>query len=175
MNYTVKIKGTTTTWEQVQKTIAKQTANVGDELEINGCKWRILDVQEDRILIWKFTGVEDHVFNKDGSNTYEGSDIQKYLQDEFKKDLPDEMLQMVSAEGFFLLTMEQIEKYMPTEMDRIAADADGCTTWWWTASPNVGNGDNVRIVYTDGGIYYTSGAYYSLGVAPACWLINNPE
>lgn len=31
MNYTVKIKGTTT-WEQVQKTIAKQTANVGDEL-----------------------------------------------------------------------------------------------------------------------------------------------
>lgn len=173
MNYTVKIKGTTT-WEQVQKTIAKQTANVGDELEINGCKWRILDVQEDRILIWKFTGIEDRVFNKGGSNTYEGSHIQKYLQDEFKKDLPDEMLQMVSAEGFFLLTMEQIEKYMPTEMDRIAADADGCTTWWWTASPNVGSGHSVRYVNTDGHIN-SKYANSSNGVAPACWLINNPE
>lgn len=173
MNYTVKIKRTTT-WEQVQKTIAKQTANVGDELEINGCKWRILDVQEDRILIWKFTGIEDRVFNKDVSNTYEGSDIQKYLQDEFKKDLPDEMLQMVGPEGFFLLTMDQVMQYMPTKMDRIAADADGCTTWWWTASPHVGCGGDVRYVRTDGNIIYDY-AIYSLGVAPACWLINNPE
>lgn len=173
MNYTVKIKGTTT-WEQVQKTIAKQTANVGDELEINGCKWRILDVQEDRILIWKFTGIEDKVFNENGSNTYEGSHIQKYLQDEFKKDLPDEMLQMVSAEGFFLLTMDQIEKYMPTEMDRIAADADGYTTWWWTASPYVGIAHGVRYVYPAGNVY-VSDASNRYGVAPACWLINNPE
>ena len=65
-------------------------------------------------------------------------------------------------------------QYMPTEMDRIAADADGCTTWWCTASPNVGIGDNVRYVHTDGHISYYY-AYYSLGVAPACWLINNPE
>lgn len=173
MNYTVKIKRTTT-WEQVQKTIAKQTANVGDELEINGCKWRILDVQEDRILIWKFTGIEDRVFNKDGSNTYEGSDIQKYLQDEFKKDLPDEMLQMVGPEGFFLLTMDQVMQYMPTKMDRIAADADGCTTWWWTASPYVGHGCSVRSIYPAGNVNYDS-ANNSHGAAPACWLINNPE
>lgn len=173
MNYTVKIKGTTT-WEQVQKIIAKQTANVGDELEINGCKWRILDVQEDRILIWKFTGIEDHVFNEDGSNTYDGSNIQRFLQDEFKRDLPDEMLQMVGPEGFFLLTMDQVMQYMPTQMDRIAADADGCTTWWWTASPNVGYGSYVRVIYPAG--YVSNGsAYSSYGVAPACWLINNPE
>lgn len=173
MEYIIKMRGTTD-WESVTKSIDKQNVNIGDELIINGCKWRILDVQEDRILIWKFTGIEDHVFNEDGSNTYEGSHIQRYLQDEFRKDLPDEMLQMVSAEGFFLLTMEQIEKYMPTEMDRIAADADGCTTWWWTASPNVGIGSYVRVVYTDGyiSISLASGSY---GVAPACWLINNPE
>lgn len=84
------------------------------------------------------------------------------------------MLQMVSAEGFFLLTMEQIEKYMPTEMDRIAADADGCATWWWTATPYVGFGNYVRLVNTGGSIY-NSYAYISTGVAPACWLINNPE
>lgn len=148
--------------------------NIGDELIINGCKWRILDVQEDRILIWKFTGIEDRVFNKDGSNTYEGSDIQKYLQDEFKKDLPDEMLQMVGPEGFFLLTMDQVMQYMPTQMDRIAADADGCTTWWWTASPSVGRGSCVRLI-DPAGYVYNGSAHYSYGVAPACWLINNPE
>lgn len=173
MEYIIKMR-CTTDWRSLTKSIDKQNVNIGDELIINGCKWRILDVQEDRILIWKFTGTEDRVFNKDGSNTYEGSDVQKYLQDEFKRDLPDEMLQMVGPEGFFLLTMDQIMQYMPTEMDRIAADADGCTTWWWTASPNVGHGGNVRVVVTDG-IIYSDGAGYSYGVAPACWLINNPE
>lgn len=173
MEYIIKMR-CTTDWRSVTKSIDKQNMNIGDELIINGCKWRILDVQEDRILIWKFTGIEDRVFNKDGSNTYEGSDIQKYLQDEFKKDLPDEMLQMVGPEGFFLLTMDQVMQYMPTQMDRIAADADGCTTWWWTASPLVGSGHGVRGVITGG--YVSNGdALYSGGVAPACWLINNPE
>lgn len=173
MEYIIKIRGTTD-WRSVTKSIDKQNVNIGDELIINGYKWRILDVQADRILIWKFTGVEDHVFNENGSNTYDGSHIQRFLQDEFKRDLPDEMLQMVGPEGFFLLTMDQVMQYMPTEMDRIAADADGCTTWWWTASPSVGNGGNVRYVYSDGIINYNH-AINSFGVAPACWLINNPE
>lgn len=173
MEYIIKIRGTTD-WRSVTKSIDKQNVNIGDELIINGYKWRILDVQADRILIWKFTGVEDHVFNENGSNTYDGSHIQRFLQDEFKRDLPDEMLQMVGPEGFFLLTMDQVMQYMPTEMDRIAADADGCTTWWWTASPYVGYGSSVRNVYTDGSIVNIN-AYISYGVAPACWLINNPE
>ena len=41
-------------------------------------------------------------------------------------------------------------------------------------TPNVGNGNNVRIVYTDGYVG-NCGAYISYGMAPACWLINNPE
>ena len=56
----------------------------GDEITTGGCMWRVLDVQEDRVLIWKHTGVEDHVFNDNSSNVYEGSGIQKYLQAELE-------------------------------------------------------------------------------------------
>ena len=141
----------------------------GDEITTGGCRWKVLDVQDGRVLIWKFTGVEDHVFNNSGSNVYEGSDIQKFLQAGFREDLPEELLELVSEEGFFLLTIEQIRKYLPNEIDRIAADPDGDTTWWWTASPHVGNGSNVRYIGTSGNVYVNY-AYVSNGVAPACWL-----
>lgn len=145
----------------------------GDRINIKGCDWKVLAKATSKTggvaLIWKCTGLKDHVFNESGSNVYEGSDIQKYLQNEFREDLPEEMLQMVSDEGFFLLTEEQIRKYMPQELDRIATDEDGCTTWYWTASPGVGNGLSVRLIGPSG-LVYSGYAYYSSGVAPACWL-----
>ena len=141
----------------------------GDEITTGGCMWRVLDVQEDRVLIWKHTGVEDHVFNDNNSNVYEGSDIQKYLQAEFRETVPEELLSLVDDKGFFLLTLEQIRKYLPKEIDRIAEDADGYTTWWWTLTPYVGRGIGVRYIRTSGTVN-TSTAHYSGGVAPACWL-----
>ena len=113
--------------------------------------------------------MEDHVFNENGSNVYEGSDIQKYLQTEFREDYPEGMLQMMTDEGFFLLTVDQIERYMPHRTDRIASDSDGDPAWYWTASPYVGYGSYARSVYTSG-IVINNYAYYSSGVAPACWL-----
>ena len=141
----------------------------GDEITTGGCMWRVLDVQEDRVLIWKHTGVEDHVFNDNNSNVYEGSDIQKYLQAEFRKTVPEELLSLVDDKGFFLLTLEQIRKYLPKEIDRIAEDADGYTTWWWTSTPSVGGGNLVRYISTSGYVN-NSLANSSHGVAPACWL-----
>jgi len=141
----------------------------GDEITTGGCMWRVLDVQEDRVLIWKHTGVEGHVFNDNNSNVYEGSDIQKYLQAEFRETVPEELLSLVDDKGFFLLTLEQIRKYLPKGIDRIAEDADGYTTWWWTSTPGVGGGYDVRGVITSGTVSYIY-ASYSFGVAPACWL-----
>ena len=141
----------------------------GDEITTGGCMWRVLDVQKDRALIWKHTGVEDHVFNDNNSNVYEGSDIQKYLQAEFRETVPEELLSLVDDKGFFLLTLEQIRKYLPKEIDRIAEDADGYTTWWWTSTPLVGLGNDVRSILTSGVVNYIN-ANGSYGVAPACWL-----
>ena len=166
MEYTTKVTGEV---KDLKDLISGGLMKPGDEITTGGCMWRVLDVQEDRVLIWKHTGVEDHVFNEDNTNNYEGSDIQKYLQTGFRETVPEELLSLVDDKGFFLLTLEQIRKYLPKEIDRIAEDADGYTTWWWTSTPYVGGGGSVRFIGTSGivGIYL---AYGSFGVAPACWL-----
>ena len=166
MEYTTKVTGEV---KDLKDLIRGGLMKPGDEITTGGCMWRVLDVQEDRVLIWKHTGVEDHVFNDNNSNVYEGSDIQKYLQAEFRETVPEELLSLVDDKGFFLLTLEQIRKYLPKEIDRIAEDADGYTTWWWTSTPNVGGGNSVRHICTSGNVSYIS-AYNSGGVAPACWL-----
>lgn len=142
---------------------------VGDRITIADAEWRVLDIQDGKALIWKSTKIEDHVFNENGSNVYEGSDIQRYLQEDFPETMPVDIMEDVTEEGFFLLTVEQIRKYMPKELDRIATDEDDRTTWYWTASPNVGYGYTVRNVRPAGYIY-SYYAYDSSGVAPACWI-----
>ena len=166
MEYTTKVTGEV---KDLKDLISGGLMKPGDEITSGGCMWRVLDVQEDRVLIWKHTGVEDHVFNDNNSNVYEGSDIQKYLQAGFRETVPEELLSLVDDKGFFLLTLEQIRKYLPKEIDRIAEDADGYTTWWWTSTPYVGYGGYVRYIFTSGYVSFNN-AYISTGVAPACWL-----
>ena len=151
--------------EDLKKMIKDNNISVGDELTINDCDWRVLDVQEDRILIWKHTGITDHVFNENWSNVYEGSDIQKYLQTDFKETMPEELREF----DYFLLSLDDIQKYLPREIDRICCDSKGETDWWWTSTPYVGSGRIGRGIYPSGFVSYHS-ACYSYGVAPACWL-----
>lgn len=142
---------------------------VGDRITIADAEWRVLDIQDGKALIWKSTKIEDHVFNENNSNVYEGSDIQRYLQEDFQETMPVDIMEDVTEEGFFLLTVEQIRNYMPKELDRIATDEDDRTTWYWTASPYVGGGSGVRTVYP-AGIISDNYALNSSGVAPACWI-----
>lgn len=149
---------------------ALKTMERGDIIRFRGGQeWKILDKTEDgkEILIWKCGGIDNHVFNEDGSNVYEDSDIQKYLEGEFWQTVPDEIAAMVDDQGFFLLTAEQVKLFMPTERERIATDLDGYTTWWWTSTPGVGGGSYVRYVHPSGYIYGNN-ANSSNGVAPAC-------
>ena len=166
MEYTTKVTGEV---KDLKDLISGGLMKPGDEITTGGCMWRVLDVQEDRVLIWKHTGVEDHVFNDNNSNVYEESDIQKYLQAEFRETVPEELLSLVDDKGFFLLTLEQIRKYLPKEIDRIAEDPDGYTTWWWASTPYVGGGYYVRYIYSSGVVSHYF-ALSSFGVAPACWL-----
>lgn len=149
--------------------VERQELMVGDRIQIADAEWKVLDIKDGKALIWKCTKITDHVFNKNGSNVYEGSDIQRYLQEDFPETMTVEIMEDVTEEGFFLLTVEQILQYMPNEIDRIATDEEDLTTWYWTASPNVGIGNHVRNIGLDGYINYHT-ALYSHGVAPACWI-----
>lgn len=109
--------------------------SVGDRILIGDCEWKVLEVTDKTVMIWKCKGpAEELPINKSGSNAYEGSDMQKYLREEFPETVPQELREAVTDEGFFLLSKEEIKKYMPGEIDRIYADEDGFTRWWWTRS-----------------------------------------
>lgn len=149
--------------------VERQELMVGDRIQIADAEWKVLDIKDGKALIWKCTKIADHVFNKNGSNVYEGSDIQRYLQEDFPETMTVDIMEGVTEEGFFLLTVEQILQYMPNEIDRIATDEEDLTTWYWTASPLVGRGNYVRCIIPSGGVI-SSYATLSLGVAPACWI-----
>ncbi len=151
---------------QVRLHIDPTELQVGDVMKFPSGDWKVLDIKDNKALIWKCTNVKDHVFNENSKNIYNDSDIQKYLRNDFKENVPMDILERVTIEGFFLLTVEQIRKYMPNELDRIATDEYGRTTGYWIASPCVGTGSGVRSVDTDGNIYinYAGNSY---GVAPA--------
>lgn len=149
--------------------VERQELMVGDRIQIADAEWKVLDIKDGKALIWKCTKITDHVFNKNGSNIYEGSDIQRYLQEDFPETMTVEIMEDVTEEGFFLLTVEQILQYMPNEIDRIATDEEDLTTWYWTASPSVGIGGGVRYIVPACGVSYYD-AIYGNGVAPACWI-----
>ena len=140
----------------------------GDNIILGGTSWKVLDAKENRFLLWKQSNVTDHVFNANGSNQYEGSDIENYLKNEFRETIPQDMQMMIDGD-FFLLTVDQINEYMPEPADRLAFDEEGFTTWWWTASPSAGHASSVRLVHPDGDVS-NNYAHYSSGVAPACYI-----
>ena len=153
----------------VEMEVNKDQLMVGDKIQIGKDIWKVLDIKDGKALIWKTNNIRDFVFNENGSNRYEGSDIQKYLKHEFPYTVPKTLLEDVTEEGFFLLTLDQVKKYMPKEIDRIGTNEYDQTTWWWTSTPYVGVGNYVRYVIPAGSVVSYS-AYYSYGVAPACWI-----
>ena len=160
-----------TNWEDIKLRIEDGVFRVGDELEIEGALWKILEVDKDKksILIWKHTMCDDYVvFNNSGSSTYEGSDLQNYLQNDFLEQIPEEMKELVSADGFFPLSIEELREYLPQEADRIATDEDGDTVWYWLRSAYRGNGYNAWNVNPAGNVNNNNAANNSLTLAPDC-------
>lgn len=71
-----------------------------------------------------------------------------------------------TSDRVFILSVEEIEKYLPDQADRAMGK------WWWARTPGM-NLQSVAAVYADGSIYdygirdnYTDG-----GVRPAMWLL----
>lgn len=160
-----------TDWNKIRDMIKSRAFTKGDEIEIDGSLWRVLDVEDNGILIWKHTGIEEFsVFNRNGSNEYEGSDLQKFLQGEYKDKLPAEMQELMAEGGPFALSMEEIGEYLPTEGERIAVDNDGDTISYWTRSANRGSGYSAWYVYSTG-LAYSSIAATASRCAPACKLL----
>ena len=160
-------------WSLFKEAITNGQLSAGDELELDdGSKWRVLDVMDDGVLIWQHTGSDKPVcFNENGSNVYEGSDIQRYLQGDFRMSVPAELLEMVDGD-FFLLSIEEIEKYIPTEAERVATDKNGDTVAWWTRSAYRGIAAIAWYVYA-AGYANTNTACHAHRARPACKILKS--
>ena len=159
-----------TSWEEIKEKVRAGQFTPGDEIEIDGALWRVLDSKAGDVFIWKHTGIEQAVvFNDNCSNKYEGSNIQAYARGEFLTEVPPELKALVSEQGFSPLSIDEVRRYLPTEGDRIAVDDDGETVWWWTRSATRSGAGNVLTVSASG--YVTSySAYFAYRFAPACHL-----
>ena len=149
-------------------TIDIQAAGIatGDELMIDGALWRALRIKDGKALIWKHTGLDQEtVFNENNSNVYEGSDLQNAMK---ALPIPEELRDLITEEGFFALSIEEIRELLPTENDRIAIDKEGNTVWWWTRSASRGYGYIAWHVFPSGNVNGNAAAYYSFSLAPAC-------
>ena len=157
-------------WATLNHKIKAGEFRKGDEIEINGSLWRVLDIEENGIFIWKHSGPgEDIVFNENGSNKYEGSAIQKYAREEFPATLPKGLTELVTEDGFNPLSIEEIRRYLPTEGERIVTDENGDTTWWWSRSAYRGDAGYTWGVSASGSVGGTN-AYGANRFAPACHL-----
>lgn len=159
-----------TDWDLLKEAIRNGQLSTGDEIELDdGSRWRVLDVQARRVLIWKYSGNGVcHIFNENTSNTYEGSDIQKYLKGDFKKTAPQELVEMAD-DDFFLLSKEELERYMPRTVDRITTNEYGVTMWWWTRSESRDRAGGVWVT-EPGGCLNMNYAACMLWVAPAVYI-----
>lgn len=159
-----------TNWEEIKEKVRAGQFTPGDEIEIDGALWRVLDSKAGDVFIWKHTGIEQAVvFNDNCSNKYEGSNIQAYARGEFLNEVPPELKALVSEQGFFPLSIDEVRSYLPTEGDRIAVDDGGETVWWWTRSASRSSAYYVWNVYASGTVN-TNYAYYASLFAPACHL-----
>ena len=161
-------------WEALKEAVRKGLLEKGDLLEIEDRTWKVLNAVPGEAFIWQCRGPMDEVaFSESGSNEYEGSDIQRYARDQFPALVPAELREMVTDEGFFPLSIEEIRKYLPTEVERIAADENGETAWYWLRSAIRGNAYFTWSVMSSG---YVGGTYANSVAgrfAPACHLQAN--
>lgn len=154
--------------DDLKNAVRNGRLKAGDELEIKGALWRVLEAEPGKTVIWKHTDCEYHVFNENGSNVYEGSDVQKYLKEADKELLGEEIAMMLTGD-LQLLSLEEVKKWLPAESERIVTDKDGETWHWWLRSPNPSYCGYVRFCTSSGAIYnyianHTYGAVAPMGI-----------
>ena len=166
--------------EQIKEKSLIQLSDVPDGEEFSWCgySWVKLGSEQDGVLCIASKIVYDMKFSKDNDADYKKSDIKKYLEGTFLKelnqdDMLDYLMDLMSDNGdkvlgtckgkIGLITCDLYRKYyyqIPRYSD-----------WWWTCTAwgYSSSAYGVRHVYADGSLY-GSGADGSRGVVPACIL-----
>jgi hypothetical protein len=138
-------------------------------LDFGNYKWRVLDVQGNKVLLI----TEDVVIRRrfdPKSNDWEKSEIKKqYLDNEFYSKFDSECKSKIDGSAF-LLSVDEARKYFKDDEDRKALH-DGKACWWWLRSPGLYSFTASSVLgdgYVRVGGSRVDGDYG--GVRPALWL-----
>ena len=173
--------------------VGNSTVSTGDLIQLGDIFWRVLDVQDSKVLIISESTLETRAYHELGGEiTWEHSTIRNYLNDEFLNSTfsTEEQRRIMetavindenpiygthggndTTDKIFLLSIDEAKEYFAEDSARIAYGADGNLSWWWLRSP--GNSNHVAAdVYIDGCIYDNNNTYIddNSGIRPALWL-----
>jgi len=141
-------------------------------------KWRVLDKENDRLLVISQYGLDCRQFHKSSRNRWKTCDLHKWLNKEFINAAfsPAELRQIPTVSLFtptthnstegdttqdrvFLLSTQEAERYFRSDADRIckataytkkqgATTVDGDICWWWLRSPGISEYSTVKVFTT---------------------------
>lgn len=178
-----EIEGDDEAVQQNEPQTVKKVPAAGERFDYNGIEFAALGEEQGGILAIVAEPLEDEMpFDKDNCNDWRKSTLRRYLNQEYiKKFDKADLLPLISD-----LTADSGQKDYGTSEDYIALlscdlyrkyreHMPKYDTWVWTLTPwhiSPSNAHNARIVRSVGSVY-SYGAYYSIGVAPACLF--NPK
>lgn len=187
---------------------------VGDTIQLGGYDWRVLDVQDGKALVLSEKVLSKQAYHPAGGEiSWEKSDMREYLNgafydetfsDEEKANITETDIENKSNSQYgtgagkdttdkvFLLSIKEVEQYIPDSAERIAEDIEtGEAALWWLRTPgrgkeyaaNVGTsgyvdyhgilvvaaGDNENTGLT-GAVSGDHASTIDGGVRPALWL-----
>ena len=153
------------------------------EFTMGGIAWTVIQTGADWVKCIASDCVEERAFDEGNKNDFAASSLRAYLNGEFLRRLikagaPEEMFEyfnidLTADDGLKnyggdrvrigLITCEEyrlLRGNIPALPDR----------WWWTATPDSPINSFVRIVHSDGSLYYYNAYGGSYGVRPLCNL-----
>ena len=108
-------------------------------------------------------------FSVSNSNDYAKSDIKNFLHDKFVKRFEPEFINMLTCDGFYLMSGEEVKEYYPEREDKIKKYLSE-PYWYWLRTPNLFDSDDVYVVYSVGNVNSCSAENIG-GLVPACEVI----
>ena len=174
---------------------ANAAAKVGDVIEFGDWNWRVLDVQDGKLLIITENSIEQRPYNVEQKEvTWETCTLRKYLNGEFYAKFSKEEQGRIAetkisnpnnpehganggndtTDKIFLLSIEEARKYFSSDSARIAK-YNNATWYWWLRSPGHDSLTAASVDY-DGNVYVYGDAVHDIksgpygGVRPALFL-----
>lgn len=168
------------------------TLEAGTTVEVGGIQMEILDKtlttkNGNELSVAAFCLAKDilfeKAFDKDNNNNWKKSSLRRYLNGEYKDNLPDELKEALIPFKRNLLTNDGMKDYgSSTDLISLISEREyqdyreyisNKSVWWWTLtarSARSGNLSDVRFVATNGSLGSGNAYFGSCGVSPTFLL-----